>query len=94
MTTLIKQDDLIESVAAALQYISYYHPADFISHLASAYEREQSPAAKDASPGAEAGTDELQALRARVAELTAENTELRRQVAQLQAALPEGSAPF
>jgi fumarate hydratase class I len=48
MTTLIKQDDLIESVAAALQYISYYHPADFISHLASAYEREQSPAAKDA----------------------------------------------
>ncbi|WP_090141899.1 fumarate hydratase [Limnohabitans sp. DM1] len=48
MTTLIKQDDLIESVAAALQYISYYHPADFISHLASAYDREQSPAAKDA----------------------------------------------
>ncbi|OYU12744.1 MAG: fumarate hydratase [Comamonadaceae bacterium PBBC1] len=48
MTTLIKQDDLIESVAAALQYISYYHPADFISHLVSAYEREQSPAAKDA----------------------------------------------
>jgi fumarate hydratase, class I len=48
MTTLIRQNDLIESVAAALQYISYYHPADFISHLASAYEREQSPAAKDA----------------------------------------------
>ncbi len=48
MTTLIKQADLIESVAAALQYISYYHPADFISHLASAYAREQSPAAKDA----------------------------------------------
>ncbi len=48
MTTLIKQADLIESVAAALQYISYYHPADFISHLASAYEREQSSAAKDA----------------------------------------------
>ncbi|PUE41686.1 fumarate hydratase [Limnohabitans sp. Bal53] len=48
MTTLIQQDDLIESVAAALQYISYYHPADFISHLASAYAREQSPAAKDA----------------------------------------------
>jgi len=36
MTTLIKEEDLIESVAAALQYISYYHPADFISHLASA----------------------------------------------------------
>ncbi|NBS78008.1 MAG: fumarate hydratase, partial [Betaproteobacteria bacterium] len=39
---------MIESVAAALQYISYYHPADYIAHLASAYEREQSPAAKDA----------------------------------------------
>ena len=48
MTTLIKQADLIESVAAALQYISYYHPADYIAHLARAYEREQSPAAKDA----------------------------------------------
>ncbi|MEG0821176.1 MAG: fumarate hydratase [Burkholderiaceae bacterium] len=48
MSTVIKQDDLIESVASALQYISYYHPADFISHLAAAYEREQSPAAKDA----------------------------------------------
>ena len=46
--TTIKQADLIESVAAALQYISYYHPADFIAHLARAYEREQSPAAKDA----------------------------------------------
>ena len=48
MTTLIQQEDLIESIAASLQYISYYHPADFISHLASAYAREQSPAAKDA----------------------------------------------
>jgi len=48
MTTLIRQEDLIESVAASLQYISYYHPTDFISHLASAYAREQSPAAKDA----------------------------------------------
>ena len=48
MTTTIRQADLIESVAAALQYISYYHPADFIAHLARAYEREQSPAAKDA----------------------------------------------
>jgi fumarate hydratase class I len=48
MTTTIRQADLVESVAAALQYISYYHPADFISHLARAYEREQSPAAKDA----------------------------------------------
>jgi len=48
MTTTIKQDDLIQSVADALQYISYYHPKDFIQHLARAYEREQSPAAKDA----------------------------------------------
>ena len=48
MTTLIRQNDLIESVAAALQYISYYHPADYIAHLARAYEREQSAAAKDA----------------------------------------------
>ncbi len=46
--TIIKQDDLIESVAAALQFISYYHPTDYIRHLARAYEREQSPAAKDA----------------------------------------------
>ena len=48
MTTLIRQADLIETVAAALQYISYYHPADYISHLARAYEKEASPAAKDA----------------------------------------------
>jgi fumarate hydratase class I len=48
MTTTIRQADLIESVAAALQFISYYHPADFIAHLARAYEREQAPAAKDA----------------------------------------------
>jgi fumarate hydratase class I len=47
-TTIIKQSDLTESIAAALQYISYYHPADYIAHLARAYEREQSPAAKDA----------------------------------------------
>jgi fumarate hydratase, class I len=48
MPTLIKQADVIETVAAALQFISYYHPADYISHLARAYEREASPAAKDA----------------------------------------------
>ncbi|RIX85314.1 fumarate hydratase [Acidovorax cavernicola] len=48
MTTTIQQVDLIESISAALQYISYYHPADYIAHLAQAYEREQSPAAKDA----------------------------------------------
>ncbi len=47
MTTIRKQD-LIDSVAAALQYISCYHPADYIAHLARAYGREQSPAAKDA----------------------------------------------
>jgi fumarate hydratase class I len=45
---VIRHDDLVETVAAALQYISYYHPADYIAHLARAYEREQSPAAKDA----------------------------------------------
>ncbi len=47
-TTTIQQSDLIESIAASLQFISYYHPADYIAHLARAYEREQSPAAKDA----------------------------------------------
>ena len=46
--TTIHQQHLIESVADALQYISYYHSPDFISHMARAYEREQSPAAKDA----------------------------------------------
>jgi len=46
--TTIRQADLIESISAALQYISYYHPTDYIAHLARAYEREQSPAAKDA----------------------------------------------
>jgi fumarate hydratase class I len=48
MTTTIRQQDLVDSVAAALQYISCYHPADYIAHLARAYEREQSAAAKDA----------------------------------------------
>ena len=46
--TTIKQDDLIQSVADALQYISYYHPVDYIINLAAAYEREESAAAKDA----------------------------------------------
>ncbi len=46
--TSIRQNDLIDSVAAALQFISYYHPADFIAHLARAYAREEAPAAKDA----------------------------------------------
>ncbi|SDF97416.1 fumarase, class I, homodimeric [Onishia taeanensis] len=46
--TVIRQDDLIESVADALQYISYYHPKDFIDAMHGAYEREENPAAKDA----------------------------------------------
>src|SRR6266487_6567031 len=46
--TTIKREDLIQSVADALQFISYYHPADYIRALGRAYEREQSPAAKDA----------------------------------------------
>src|ERR1700761_6794699 len=46
--TSIKQADLIQSVADALQYISYYHPVDYIRNLSAAYEREESPAAKDA----------------------------------------------
>ncbi|MDX1464921.1 MAG: fumarate hydratase [Halomonas sp.] len=46
--TVIRQDDLIQSVADALQYISYYHPKDFIDAMAAAYEREENPAAKDA----------------------------------------------
>src|SRR3954452_9540552 len=48
MTTIIKEEDVICSVADALQFISYYHPADYIRHLAQAYEIEESPAAKDA----------------------------------------------
>lgn len=46
--TVIRQDDLIESIADALQFISYYHPLDFIQAIHRAYEREESQAAKDA----------------------------------------------
>lgn len=46
--TTIRQDDFIASIADALQYISYYHPIDFIQALHAAYQKEQSPAAKDA----------------------------------------------
>ena len=46
--TVIREDDLVQSVADALQFISYYHPVDYIEHLGRAYEREQNPAAKDA----------------------------------------------
>ena len=45
--TNIKQNDLIQSVADAFQFISYYHPKDFISAMGKAYELEQGPAAKD-----------------------------------------------
>ncbi len=46
--TTIRQDDFVASVADAFQFISYYHPADYVRALAQAYEREASPAAKDA----------------------------------------------
>ena len=45
---VIREEDLITSVADALQYISYYHSPDFIQAMGAAYEREQSPAARDA----------------------------------------------
>ena len=46
--TVIRQSDVIESIAQALQFISYYHPQDFIQALNAAYLHEESPAAKDA----------------------------------------------
>ena len=46
--TVIRQDDLVDSVADALQFISYYHPLDFIRAVHEAWQREESPAAKDA----------------------------------------------
>ncbi|MDQ8152732.1 MAG: fumarate hydratase [Gemmatimonadota bacterium] len=46
--TTIKQDDFIQSIADALQHISYYHPVDYITALGEAYEKETGPAAKDA----------------------------------------------
>ncbi|MDD9889276.1 MAG: fumarate hydratase [Gammaproteobacteria bacterium] len=46
--TLIRNEDVIQSVADALQYISYYHPLDFVKAVNEAYEKEESPAAKDA----------------------------------------------
>ncbi|RYZ92019.1 MAG: fumarate hydratase, partial [Moraxellaceae bacterium] len=48
MPTVIRQQDLIDSVENALQFISYYHPVDFIQAVHQAYEREESKAAKDA----------------------------------------------
>ena len=46
--TVIKQSDFIQSIQDALQHISYFHPLDYITALGDAYEKEQSPAAKDA----------------------------------------------
>ena len=46
--SIINKEDFITSICDALQYISYYHPLDFIQALHAAYQREQSPAAKDA----------------------------------------------
>ncbi|MEJ2344336.1 MAG: fumarate hydratase [Gammaproteobacteria bacterium] len=46
--TAIREQDFIDSIADALQYISYYHPPDYIHALHQAYQREQSPAARDA----------------------------------------------
>jgi len=46
--TIIRQQDFIDSIADALQFISYYHPEDYVHALAEAYRREESPAAKDA----------------------------------------------
>ena len=48
MTTIIKQEDLITSIKDALQFISYYHPQDFIQAMSRAYDREENKAAKDA----------------------------------------------
>ncbi len=46
--TVVRQDDVIDSVCDALQYISHYHPVDYVKALGEAYANEQSPAAKDA----------------------------------------------
>ena len=48
MTRVIRQQDMIDSIVDALQFISYYHPLDFIQAVHAAYEREANPAAKDA----------------------------------------------
>ncbi len=48
MARPIREDDIVASISDALQFISYYHPADFVTSLTQAYEREESPAARDA----------------------------------------------
>ena len=45
--TVIRQEDFVQSVADAFQFISYYHPVDYITALYEAYQKEESPAAKD-----------------------------------------------
>ncbi len=45
---LIREEDLVESIAGALQYVSHYHPADYVETLAAAHAREESPAARNA----------------------------------------------
>ena len=47
MSVIIKEEDLVQSIADGIQFISYYHPVDYIRHLARAYEREKA-AARDA----------------------------------------------
>lgn len=46
--TIIQECDIVDSIAEALQFISYYHPPDFIRHMKSALEREESSSARDA----------------------------------------------
>ncbi len=46
--SIIKESDFIQSIADGFQFISYYHPLDYIQSLHEAYQREQSPAARDA----------------------------------------------
>src|SRR3954470_14210979 len=48
MSTLIREEDFVQSIADGFQYISCYHPPDFIREMFAAYEREESPAARDA----------------------------------------------
>ncbi len=46
--TIIEEEHFVDSIADALQYISYFHPSDFIRHMSDAYAREESPAARNA----------------------------------------------
>ena len=72
----IRQDDLIDSIADALQFISYYHPTDYIRNLAKACEMEQSPAARDAMARIEAPSYPFSANRSRAASRTASRVPL------------------